>query len=56
MNILNAKKSQVLLEDDTDPDDDNLAVPGVLIANITAKQHDAGEVKCRPPYIIVTQK
>ncbi len=56
MTILNAKKSQVLLEDDEDPEDDNLTIPTVLITNTTARQHDAGELKCRPPYIIVTQK
>ncbi|MBV9962477.1 MAG: hypothetical protein JO072_09535 [Parafilimonas sp.] len=55
MNILNAKKSQVLLEDDTDPEDDDVTIPTVLVASATSK-HGAGEVKCRPPYIIVTQK
>jgi len=55
VNILNQKSSQVFLQDDTDPDDDNLA-PRVNITNITSKQGEGPEVKCRPPYIIVTQK
>jgi len=59
INILNAKKSQVLLDDDTEADDDKLlagANNGNLLNVLTTPQHDAGETRCRPPYIIVTQK
>ncbi len=58
VNILNAKSSQVLLDDDTDADDDGLlaGMHVTSLTTITNKQHDVGETKCRPPYIIVTQK
>ncbi len=61
INVLNAKSSQVLLDDDTDADDDNLlagmhSVSLTSLTTITNKQHDVGETRCRPPYIIVTQK
>ena len=60
INILNAKKSQVLLDDDTDADDDHLLAGMQYNINsftsTTNRQHDAGETRCRPPYIIVTQK
>ena len=54
INIINAKKSLVI-EDDDKVDDDRDLTKGGSITNLTAK-HGQGEVKCRPPYIIVTQQ
>lgn len=58
INILNAKKSQVLLDDDTNPDDDHLlaGVNNINSFGSVINQQKAGETRCRPPYIIVTQK
>jgi len=52
INILNQKQSQVLEGDDDDPDDHDLTFSSL---GITSKNGEA-EVKCRPPYIIVTQR
>ena len=50
---LNTKKSEVFEDDDNSPDDKHLELVRCS-TSLTAK-HGKGEVKCRPPYIIVTQ-
>ena len=37
INLLNAKKGQVLLEDDEDPEADDLTIPTALISSTTSK-------------------
>lgn len=67
LQIMNAKKKQVLLDDDDKDDDDDdddddpykVAYTTVSSAQLTSggtSKHGQGEVKCRPPYIIVTGK
>jgi hypothetical protein len=52
INIINQKQSQVLEGDDDDPNDHDFGFASVgLVSN-----RETGEVKCRPPYIIVTQR
>lgn len=60
INIINLKQSQVLEEDDDNPDHRDLRSSPIgstagLSVNLTSKGGQ-GEVKCRPPYIIVTPR
>lgn len=63
---LNSKQGQVLLENE-DGDDHGgghgggghgprLTAINLLAGSVTTAKHGKGETKCRPPYIIVTQK
>lgn len=54
---LATKQSQVLVNDDKHGDDDiNSHSLSLATSNSVTGKKGAGEVKCRPPYIIVTQK
>jgi hypothetical protein len=48
---LAAKKQQILLNNATNP-----ATVSYTVNTTTTNKHGAGEVKCRPPYIIVVQQ
>jgi hypothetical protein len=50
------KKSLVLLDDDSSADDHSLPTAKTATNTSTTARKGAGEVKCRPPYIIVTQQ
>ena len=50
------KKSLVLLDDDTSADDHSFSSASTATNTSTTARKGAGEVKCRPPYIIVTQQ
>ena len=49
---LATKQSQVLLDDDSSADDHKIS----STTSSTTVRQGAGEIKCRPPYIIVTQQ
>jgi hypothetical protein len=53
---LRAKQSLVLQDDDSSPDDHFISSTPTATNTIITARRGAGEIKCRPPYIIITQQ